>query len=472
MRKKIIIAIIIFMSIVSLAIGIFLIENGAPNQPSVPTDFTTTVISSTRIDLTWTNGKNVDTTYIERNSMSSWRRGEGILIYNDTKVSYQDIGLSQNSHYYYQAWSWNQTDHVFSTTFATDDNTTFVNLPPIFALPNPVNGSTNNPFSFTWNIQITDPEGDVFSWTIHCSNGQTNSGTGAANGTKSLSLSGLTNLTSYKIWVNATDPTGSGLYTRRWYTFTTKTNLGDTPPVFGTPSPANGSTGNLLSPTWSIPINDPQGDIFTWTIQCSNGQTNSGTGASNGTKSLALSGLANSTNYKVWVNATDPTGSGLWTRRWYTFTTEKLDQQQTQMKNNFALYTIRWGGQSFIPTVKTLTRVEVYMRKAGSPPSDIVLSIRSALTGDDLVSISKPASQIPTTSSWVEFDFSNILITPGSTYYLVLKTSGGNFMNFYYWGYGSGTPYTNGMRWSSFIGGIIWTQFPKFDFCIKIYGFT
>ncbi|VVB61954.1 Uncharacterised protein [uncultured archaeon] len=172
------------------------------------------------------------------------------------------------------------------------------------------------------------------------------------------------------------------------------------------------------------------------------------------------------------MNATDPTGSGLYTRRWYTFTTEKLDQQQTQMKNNYAFYTIRWGGQSFIPTVNTLTRVEVYMRKTGSPLSDIVLSIRSALTGSDLVSISKPASQIPTTSSWVEFDFSNILITPGSTYYLVLKTSGGNFMNFYYWGYGSGTPYTNGMRWSSFIGGIIWTQFPKFDFCFKIYGFT
>ena len=32
-------------------------------------------------------------------------------------------------------------------------------------------------------------------------------------------------------------------------------------------------------------------------------------GASNGTKSLSLSGLTYSTTYKVWVNATDPTGS-------------------------------------------------------------------------------------------------------------------------------------------------------------------
>jgi hypothetical protein len=91
------------------------------------------------------------------------------------------------------------------------------------------------------------------------------------------------------------------------------------PPVFGMPSPTNGSTGNSLSFSWSIPINDPEGNTLRWTVQCSNGQTNSATGASNGTKSLSLSGLAYSTVYKVWVNATDETGSGLYTRKWYTF---------------------------------------------------------------------------------------------------------------------------------------------------------
>ena len=45
------------------------------------------------------------------------------------------------------------------------------------------------------------------------------------------------------------------------------------PPVFGIPSPADGSTGNPLSFSWNIPINDPEGNKFTWTIQCSNGQT-------------------------------------------------------------------------------------------------------------------------------------------------------------------------------------------------------
>jgi len=231
----------------------------------------------------------------------------------------RDLNSSYSSGWNTQYW-WRVTaydGHANSSviyTFTTMQS----NSPPVFGTPSPVNGSTGNQLSFTWSIPINDPEGNAFSWTIQCNNGQTNSGSGATNGTKSLALSGLAYSTTYKVWVNATDPTGSGLYTRRWYSFTTKANL---PPLFGTPSPVNGSTGNQLSFTWSIPINDPEGNTFSWTIQCNNGQTNSGSGATNGTKSLALSGLAYSTTYKVWVNATDPTGSGLYTRKWYGFTT-------------------------------------------------------------------------------------------------------------------------------------------------------
>jgi hypothetical protein len=222
----------------------------------------------------------------------------------------------------YKIWV-NATDLIGSGLYTrrwytfTTKTTQTNNTPPMFGTPSPTNGSTGNPLSLTWNIPISDLEGNTFTWTIQC-NGQTNSATGASNGTKTLTLSGLSNATSYKVWVNATDPTGSGLYTRKWYTFTTKTNL---PPVFGEPTPANRSTAQPLNVLWSIPITDPDGDVFSWMIQCNNGQSNSSTNGTNGTKSLALSGLTHSTSYTVWVNATDLMGSGLYTRRWYTFAT-------------------------------------------------------------------------------------------------------------------------------------------------------
>ena len=330
MRKKSIILIVI-LCIILLIVGIFLLNKLATKIPVVPKDFTATVIDRTRIKLNWTKGDNADTTYIERNLISSWIRGEGTLIYNDTGISYLDTVLPQNR-YYYQAWSWNQTNQVFSTSFVFVNNTTFVNQPLIFTLPRPVNSSTNNPLSFDWNIQINDPEGNTFTWTIQCSNGQNSIAIGASNGTKSLALSSLAYSTTYIVWVNATDPTGSNLYTRKWFTFTTEQGN----PVLGMPSPANGSIGNLLDFSWSIPISDPQGDLFSWTINCSNGQKNSSTSSTNGTKSLLLKNLAYSTTYKIWVNATDPTGSNLYTRRWYIFTTK------TNLVNNPPLF----GGPS------------------------------------------------------------------------------------------------------------------------------
>jgi PKD repeat protein len=189
--------------------------------------------------------------------------------------------------------------------------------PPVIGTPSPINGSINTPLSLTWSIPINDTEGDIFNWFINCSNGQTNSSTGASNGTKSLSLSGLAYSTTYTVWVNATDPAGSDLYTRKWFTFTTNQR-----PIFGLPTPSNGSTNNPLSLSWSIPITDPDGDAFNWTVESSNGQKANGSYVTNGAKSLVLSGLAYSTVYKVWVNATDPTGSGLYTRNWFTFTTK------------------------------------------------------------------------------------------------------------------------------------------------------
>jgi hypothetical protein len=130
------------------------------------------------------------------------------------------------------------------------------NLPPVFGTPTPINDSTNNSLSFNWSIPISDPEGNQYSWTIQCNNGQTISGTRSSNATKSLSFHYLLFLTTYKVWVNATDPIGSGLYTRKWYTFTTKANQPPHPPTID--GPASGNAGVLY--TYNFVAVDPEGD--------------------------------------------------------------------------------------------------------------------------------------------------------------------------------------------------------------------
>lgn len=92
----------------------------------------------------------------------------------------------------------------------------------------------------------------------------------------------------------------------------------NTAPSFSNPYPTNGSINQPLSLTWNITIEDPDADLFNWTIECSNSDSNSSNNDINGSKKLDISGLSYSTEYTVWVNATDGYD---WTREWFTFTT-------------------------------------------------------------------------------------------------------------------------------------------------------
>jgi hypothetical protein len=291
-------------------------DNIPPYTPSAPYPANGATNVALTVDLSWTGGDPNQGDVVTYDVYFGTSSNPPRVVNNQSATTYDPGTLAYTTTYHWKIVAWD--NHGASTVGPSWSFTTKANTPPTYGNPTPSNGSTGNPLSFTWSIPINDPDGDSFSWTIQCSNGQTNSGTGASNGTKSLSLSGLSYATTYKVWVNATDPAGSGTYTRKWYTFVTKVNQ---PPVFGAPTPANGSSGNPLSFTWSIPINDPEGNLFSWTIQCSNGQMNSGASEANGTKTLALSGLVYSVAYTVWVNATDPSDSGVYTRRWYTFDT-------------------------------------------------------------------------------------------------------------------------------------------------------
>jgi len=83
--------------------------------PNPPINFTAISYNTTQINLTWSMGNNADYTYIERNTIVSWDRGDGVEIYNSTGINYNDKGLDNGTSYYYQAWGYNSTDNTFSS---------------------------------------------------------------------------------------------------------------------------------------------------------------------------------------------------------------------------------------------------------------------------------------------------------------------------------------------------------------------
>ena len=184
----------------------------------------------------------------------------------------------------------------------------------------PTNTTTGISLTPSLFVNCTDNDGDTMnatwwsnssgSWVQFAGNE-----TGFANNTNITQS--FTNATSYSTlyyWsVNLSD--GEGGWCNDTYHFTTKSN---NVLVFSNPNPANNSIDNVVTFTWNITINDPDGHTFNWTIECSNGDTSSANDASNGSKTLAISGLAYSTQYTVWVNATD---SYNWTNETFVFTT-------------------------------------------------------------------------------------------------------------------------------------------------------
>jgi PKD repeat protein len=98
---------------------------------------------------------------------------------------------------------------------------------------------------------------------------------------------------------------------------------GNSAPVFSAVTPSNGASNIPIgTSSLSITIEDPDGDLFDWTIETSPDiGTSQANGASNGSKSCSISGLSYSTTYHWFVNATD--GSGNWTNKSYWFATEQ-----------------------------------------------------------------------------------------------------------------------------------------------------
>lgn len=129
--------------------------------------------------------------------------------------------------------------------------------------------------------------------------------------------------------------------------------------------------------------------------------------------------------------------------------------------------------QSFTPTFNMLTRVQILVSKTLVSSADVRLSIRKELSGHDLIFATVSATKIPTTKTWIEFNFiQNISITPNDTYYIIFAPQDVN-MSYQWWGYDNTNfdSYPRGEAWLYSDG--TWTNdgFVFRDWCFRTYGY-
>jgi len=162
---------------------------------------------------------------------------------------------------------------------------------------------------------------------------------------------------------------------------------------------------------------------------------------------------------------------------WAIFEVELLeysiDQYQVEETNAMlSCYLFTWA-QSFVPSRDRLTRVDLKLSRFGNITSDITVSIRKQLDGNDLMSCSLPYENIPSNiSEWITFDVPDISLNPGENYYLVLSTEGGfNFSGNYLWfDNNNSESYSDGEIWIHWVDTNEWEQWnPSMDSCFKTF---
>jgi hypothetical protein len=232
--------------------------------PSPPNPFNANKINRERINLTWTKDVIADKTYIEWNSTPTWPIGEGNFIYNDTGNLFSHDNLEFDTQYYYQAWSWNQTDKVFSDTYTSATATTDPNELPIIFDEYPTNNSLDIAFNPTLSVKVNDVDDtnlDVY-WYSNVSGTWSQFATNLSVSDDGVTLYQKNNdfsdyLTSYYWSINCTDKTD---WTNETYKFTRGANI---VPTSSSPVPNNESVDIDLQPVCNVIVDDENQDLLT-----------------------------------------------------------------------------------------------------------------------------------------------------------------------------------------------------------------
>ena len=153
-----------------------------------------------------------------------------------------------------------------------------------------------------------------------------------------------------------------------------------------------------------------------------------------------------------------------------TYNDDFLDQYQILWNVGVSPFPPNLLAQSFKPSENILTRVKLLTTKTGTPSGDLVVSIRSSLNGTNLTSISVPAEEIPTDKDWVEFNFLEIVVNIGQTYYIIWSPSSTG-TDYVWWGYDNSffDSYPNGEAWFCQNGEWVTEGFITKDWCFKTY---
>lgn len=150
---------------------------------------------------------------------------------------------------------------------------------------------------------------------------------------------------------------------------------------------------------------------------------------------------------------------------------DQKDQEQPVFNGGLACIYEDVFVQGFVPTLDILTRVELLMTRNTTVVPGLQIAIRDQYDGGDLATAEIEEDVPSGTYTWISFDFEDIRVVPGRTYYIVWNGwHGGDYGKNYYWGYGSNNPYGAAASYYYDDSDNEWEGPGSIDFCFITYG--
>ena len=202
-------------------------------------------------------------------------------------------------------------------------STSLVNNSPIISSPNPSNGMSNVPISLSeLTFSLVDLEGDLMNYTVETSPsiGSKNENN-IGNGTKTIPISNLEYSKTYYWFVNATDPNGSGNWTKKTYSFTTVENTENAEPVISNPYPHNQEAP--YNPRLTVSVYDPDNDPLTVVFRTNASGTWTTLGTyTGGNKVYTQDAVGMNTKNKTYYWSVNVFDGAVWVNKTYYFTAQ------------------------------------------------------------------------------------------------------------------------------------------------------
>jgi parallel beta-helix repeat protein len=157
---------------------------------------------------------------------------------------------------------------------------------------------------------------------------------------------------------------------------------------------------------------------------------------------------------------------------------ELIDINQSLFDRGFRVMPGWDAAQEFVPAYSTLSRIELYLAKAGVYTGDVTFQIiEGNVTGDVVFEDMLDASLVPGPYSWVSVNVS-IPVNASQKYVIVLENAtGANAYDNLLWGWcdsypsASGGPYDGGWFWFRKDANPNWLSQRDWDFTFRTYGY-